>query len=175
MLLQILKGSIINILPQRKPHISWNDAFKKTYYVLPNHISANFHMNNAKYLEIFEHSRWCQFIDMGLFKPLMKQKVNFVVASIEITYIKELFLFKKFTVETNNIAWSDKYIYIEQKIIVDHTVYTHAVFKVASLQNKKRLKITDLLDLLGIKPNFANQQDFIRKWDTLTEIKKNIT
>lgn len=148
---------------------------EQSYRVLPWHMDFNLHMNNASYLRVLEHSRWNYLLKSGWFATLFDKRINIVVAAVELTYIKELLLFKQFKITTEVQAWTEKYLYFEQKMMCGDVVYAHALFKIACVQNKRLLKVPDLYSTLGLDWPQENNAQFIERWNDLAQEKKQLT
>ena len=73
------------------------------------------HINNAVYLNYFEHARWEYFRELGLY-GFLKEDDNFpVVTDIHIRYQREIRLFDELSVES--FCFEEKpYLVFQQKI-----------------------------------------------------------
>ena len=79
-----------------------------TLRVLPNDIDLNFHMNNGRYLTIFDLTRIDMFIRTGLLKTMLKEKWIPVISEHTMKYKKGLSLFQKYEVKMEVTGWDDK-------------------------------------------------------------------
>lgn len=111
------------------------DTVKRSFRVGLTDIDFNMHINNANYLRFMERSRWDHPVQTGTFQTMMENKLNFIVAGIEISYIREIRLFTRFDVETRYIGWDDKYFYMEQRLTVDGKIHAYAVVKAVFVQS----------------------------------------
>lgn len=135
-------------------------------------IDFNLHINNARYLIYMERARWDQSIQTNLWSALLKHKFNFVVASIEVGYIRELNLFKKFTVESTYLGWDEKYFYLEQRFVADGKLYTYGLVKVAFLQKGKLVEPQKTIETLGLKINKQPLPEHFELWKRLNTAKR---
>jgi YbgC/YbaW family acyl-CoA thioester hydrolase len=82
------------------------------------------HINNAIYLNYFEHARWEFFRELNLYDVLKENNLP-VVTDIHIRYQREVRLFDEFTVES--FCFQEKpYLVFQQKIINKTTGMTAA-------------------------------------------------
>lgn len=73
------------------------------------------HINNAVYLNYFEHARWEFFRQLDLYKILSEQDNLPVVADIHIRYQREIRLFDELMIESSCIQ-ERPYLVFRQKI-----------------------------------------------------------
>jgi YbgC/YbaW family acyl-CoA thioester hydrolase len=83
------------------------------------------HINNAVYLNYFEHARWEFFRELDLY-PFLKENDNLpVVTDVHIRYQREIRLFDELTIES--FCFQEKpYLIFQQKIINNKTGMTSA-------------------------------------------------
>lgn len=83
------------------------------------------HINNAVYLNYFEHARWEFFRELDLYRFLMEKENLPVVTDVHIRYQRELRLFDELRVES--FCFQEKpYLVFQQKIINNTTQMTSA-------------------------------------------------
>lgn len=171
MISQIIKS----ITQMRKPATIKPLGYSVTHYrVWPHQIDYNFHLNNAKYISILEKSRWVLFRENGWFTKLLKARTNLVIASMEITFIREIKLFKSFDVHSRILTWDEKYIYVEQRITVEGQLYAHFIVKTAGICRGKRAYSQDVCNAVGIDYHNAPQLEMINHWHEMTHAKRDI-
>ncbi|MEM8594335.1 MAG: acyl-CoA thioesterase [Pseudomonadota bacterium] len=150
------------------------DEYQRAYCVWPHRSDFNLHLNNAKYLSIMEHSRWCVFRKRGWFKSLFKARFAFVVAAYEIAYIRELPTFSRFTVTTKMLGWDEKYLYVEHKFIKKGVVCCHGLLKVAAVNSGRLVSSRDVCEVLGVSFDGSPDMAFIAPWKELSEEKRRL-
>ena len=74
-------------------------------------------MNNSKHLRELDFGRFGLYIDKGLWEILIRRSAVFLVNAISIRYRRSLQLFQKFEVHTKILAWDEKVLYLEQRLI----------------------------------------------------------
>lgn len=73
---------------------------KLTFTARGYEIDSYGHVNNAVYLNYFEHARWEYFRELGLYDLIRKIGINPVVTDIQIRYQREVRLFDELTIES---------------------------------------------------------------------------
>ena len=96
------------------PAIDPLTADKITLRVWPNDIDFNFHLNNARYLNVMDYGRVRLLARAGLLMPLIKARYSPVVGSAWITYRRSLPLWAHYTLVTRMDSWDDRWFYFEQ-------------------------------------------------------------
>ncbi len=83
------------------------------------------HINNAVYLNYFEHARWEYFRELDLYHILQENDNLPVVTDVHIRYQREIRLFDELTIES--FCFQEKpYLVFQQKIINNTTGMTSA-------------------------------------------------
>ena len=141
---------------------SYSDAIIRHYRILPHDMGFRHHVPNYRYLS---------FIELNIQQWLMQQrptdKLGWVIASQQLTYIKESFLFDKLTLRSQLLAWDKKYLYFRHEFWVKNDLNVVAL-----------TKIVLMLDGQVQPTSVIVQQDeqthpVIKTWqDNLNEIKK---
>lgn len=145
-----------------------------TYRVWPHQIDYNLHLNNAKYLNVLEHARWVLFRENGWFKYLFAKRLNVVVASFEITFIRELNVFTQFEVRSRVLSWDEKYMYVEQRILVKGKLSGHIIVKIAGVRKGKRALTPEICEIVGVDYNQAQPQTALDNWAAMTQAKRQL-
>jgi acyl-CoA thioesterase FadM len=82
--------------------------------VLPNGIDINFHLNNARYLNLMDYARTHLLARTRLLEHILRARWQPLVGAVWITYRRSLPLFARFTITTRLVCWDDRWFYIEQ-------------------------------------------------------------
>lgn len=101
---------------------------------LPTDIDLLRHMNNGRYLSLFDLGRWDMTTRTGLGDAFRTHGWYAVVASETITFRKSLELFQRFDVETKWIGHDDRAVYMEHRAVVDGEVYARAIIRARILR-----------------------------------------
>ena len=111
--------------------------------VMPSDLDLNLHMNNSKYLREMDFGRFGIYIEKGMREALVHHGAVILVGAISIRYRRSLQLFQKFEIRTRILAWEEKALYLEQRIIA-----TADGFVVAIALVKMAIKGTTISELL---------------------------
>lgn len=108
------------------------------------HIDLNFHLNNAHYLSFLDKARLEHSISTGLFS-IFRQRGNFLVANIEISYLKSLLPFQRFTITSRILGWDTRYYFIAHEFRVAGELYATAYVRLVFTRGGKRVNPADIL------------------------------
>lgn len=92
----------------------------------PTDIDLNGHVNNGRYLTIFDLNRLDLFIRTGLFTLMRRNKWMPLIAEQEVRYKKALKMFQRFTATLELTHWDEKYFYVTHRITSGSTIYVEA-------------------------------------------------
>lgn len=101
---------------------------------LPTDIDILRHMNNGRYLSLFDLGRWDLLIRTGLFGAMKEQGWYAVVSSETITFRKSLELWQRFEVQSRFIGHDEKALFMEHRAVVDGEVYARAIVRARMLR-----------------------------------------
>ncbi|MGM0564036.1 MAG: acyl-CoA thioesterase [Pseudomonadota bacterium] len=169
MLLELIK----TLLRHRRPATHGPlDAVRKAYRVGLRHIDFNLHINNAVYLNFLEKARWDHGVQTGLAGPMVRERINFIVAAIDIGYIRELRLGTRFEVSTRIVGWDEKYVYIDQRCLIGNKVHATAMLRAAYVQNGKVLPPQQVFDKLPDPVPVPALPEPFEQWKALAQSKR---
>ena len=109
----------------------------RQFRVKPWDLDLNIHLNNAKYLKYLDKGRIEHIIHCRPIRQLYHRKLKLIVANTEISYIRSLMPFQKFTVASRISGWDNKYVYYEQRFESNGQLYAIAVIRLALLKGNK--------------------------------------
>ncbi|HWS50167.1 MAG TPA: acyl-CoA thioesterase [Microbacterium sp.] len=101
---------------------------------LPSDIDILRHMNNGRYLSLFDLGRWDQLIRTGLFDAMKERGWYAVVSSETVTFRKSLELWQRFEVQSRFIGHDEKALFMEHRAVVDGEVYARAIVRARMLR-----------------------------------------
>lgn len=151
------------------------DTITRSFRVGFRHIDLNLHINNAKYLMFLEKARWDHAIQTNTFNPLLKNKLNFIVAGVEVGYIREIRLFKKFDVETTYLGWDEKYFYLEQKCVSDGKLCNYSLVKAVFVQRGKVVSPDKVMKIIPIQQRPQQLPEHMQIWKDLGTAKRDFS
>ncbi|MEV8358044.1 acyl-CoA thioesterase [Microbacterium sp. NPDC076895] len=96
---------------------------------LPTDIDILRHMNNGRYLSLFDLGRWDLLIRSGLLDAMREQGWYAVVSSETISFRKSLQLWQRFDVESRFIGHDDKALYLEHRAVVNGEIFARAIIR----------------------------------------------
>ena len=140
MITEILRSMYLNRKNKRRSDFQPQDFFaptRRAFRVGLRDIDFNMHINNARYMVFMERARWDHPVQTATWDKMLGSKLNFIVAGIEMGYIREIRLFTRFEVETRYVGWDDKYFYMEQRFIANGKIHAYGLVKAVFLQQGK--------------------------------------
>ena len=121
-----------------RPRFKFLDTVLSRYRVKPWDLDANVHMNNVKYLKYLEKGRVEHMIHTPYFTKLYRRKIHSLIVNTEVSYIKSLLPFQRFSVSTRISSWDDKYVYYDQRVESQGELYAAAVVRMVLMANGKK-------------------------------------
>ena len=122
------------------------EVFTKKMTVLEQHIDLMGHVNNAKYLEIFEEVRWDAIVSRGFDVPFIrKSQTGPVILEVNMKFLSEIRLREEISVTMEPLNYEGRVGQLRQKIIKkDGTLSCEAdfVFGLFDLQARKLIAPT---------------------------------
>lgn len=136
-------------------------------------IDYNLHLNNVKYLKYLERARLENLLANGLLWRMINARVNAVVANTEISYLRELRTWQRFSVSARIVGWDEKFFYFEQRFESDGKLCTHAFVRLASLHNGKSIPMAQMLERVGLEVLTPPLPEPVLRWQDLLAAKRN--
>ncbi|KQZ24156.1 acyl-CoA thioesterase [Microbacterium sp. Root553] len=96
---------------------------------LPTDIDILRHMNNGRYLSLFDLGRWDLLIRTGLLDAMTERGWYAVVSSETVTFRKSLQLWQRFDVESRFVGHDDKAVFLEHRAVVDGEIYARVIVR----------------------------------------------
>jgi acyl-CoA thioester hydrolase len=126
------------------------------FTVLESHLDTFGHMNHATYLVVLEEARWDLLTGRGFgLEKVMESGISPVVLEVNIKFIKELRLRRKFVIETQLASFDRTVFKVRQEIKdAEDKVYCTAELTFALFDIEKRRIIAptpDWLKALGVE------------------------
>ncbi|VAW59157.1 Uncharacterized protein Rru_A1307 [hydrothermal vent metagenome] len=111
-----LRLIILIIKTRFKPDLAFTEKSILKFYVLPNDLDFNMHMNNGRYNNIMDLGRIDLMLRSGAAELLRKKKWFGIVGSMQTKYRRPLKLLQAYELHTQAVFWNEKWIWIEQEI-----------------------------------------------------------
>lgn len=132
---------------------------------LPSDIDILRHMNNGRYLSLFDLGRWDLLIRTGLFDAMKDRGWYAVVSSETITFRKSLQLWQRFVVESRLIGHDDKAVYLEHRAVVDGEIYARAIIRARMLKRGGgTLSHDELFAAVGRPEGLPDVEPWVHEW-----------
>jgi len=120
---------------------------------LPTDLDLMRHMNNGRYLSLFDLGRFDMLIRTGIWDMMARKGWYPVVANQSITYRKSLHLWQRFEVETRVIAADERAVYIQHRAVVDGEIYAEVLVRGRFLRRSGGvLRMAEMFEALGTDP-----------------------
>lgn len=143
------------------------DEVREDFRVGLSDIDLNLHLNNARYLRYMDLVRLEHFISTGLLYSLFREKTNPIVSSTEISYVRELRTFQRFTVSARVVGYDERYFYYEQRFFSEGRIVTHAFIRIACVRGGKTWPIAELRERVSLPDSPALPEPVLRWRDML--------
>ena len=152
------------------------------FYVLPNDLDTNIHMNNGRYLTIMDLGRFDLVLRTGIFGQMFKQNAMPVLSAAQMRWRLPLQPFQKYTLETRVICWDEKWVYMEQRFIIcggpkNKAVAAIGIVKGGFYSNARRETVPtqEILKSLNLDKQSPAMPDHVREWQAAEEHLKAVT
>jgi acyl-CoA thioesterase FadM len=132
---------------------------------LPTDIDVLRHMNNGRYLSLFDLGRWDLLVRTGLMGALKDNGWYAVVSSETITFRKSLELWQRFVVESRFVGHDEKALYMEHRAVVDGEIYARAIVRARMLKRSGGTLTHDELFAAAGRPEGLPDVDaWVHEW-----------
>lgn len=132
---------------------------------MPTDLDIIGHMNNGRYLSLFDLGRWDLMVRTGLFDILKNRGWYPVVAAETISFRRSLELWQAFDIETRMIGHDGKSIYLEHRAVVGGEIYTRAVVRARILRRSGGpVPHDEILEALGHDGELPEIDAWMKEW-----------
>ena len=132
---------------------------------LPTDLDVLRHMNNGRYLSLFDLGRWDLLIRTGMADAMRRHAWYAVVSSETITFRKSLNPWQRFDVESRLIGHDDKAIYMEHRAVIEGEVYARAIVRARMMRRSGgTLPHDELLAALGRPEGIPDVEPWVHDW-----------
>jgi acyl-CoA thioesterase FadM len=138
---------------------------------LPTDLDILRHMNNGRYLSLFDLGRYDLLIRAGLADATRERGWYAVVATETITFRKSLTLWQRFVVESRFIGHDDKALYLEQRAVVGGEVYARAIIRARMLKRTGgTVSHDELFAAVGRPEGLPDIEPWMHDWATASAL-----
>lgn len=132
---------------------------------MPTDLDILRHMNNGRYLSLFDLGRWDLLIRTGLFDEMKRRGWYAVVSSETVTFRKSLQPWQRFDVESRLMGHDDRAVYLEHRAVVDGEVYARAIVRSRMLRRTGGIVThEELFAAVGKPEGLPDVEDWIHDW-----------
>lgn len=135
-------------------------------------IDLNLHLNNAKYLKYMDLARLDNMLQNGLMWKFIHSNTRPIITNTEISYIRELRTFQRFSVSARLLGHDDKYLYSEQRFTSDGRLCTHAFTRFATVHKGRARPAPEVLAYIGIEQASPPLPEPVLIWRDMLDAKK---
>lgn len=178
MISEIIRSVILNRRNKMRKNVTqkpFMSVVKRKFRVGLMDIDFNLHVNNSRYMVFMERGRWDHSVQTNTWDVMVKQKLNSIIAGIEIGYIREIRFGKTFNLETRCIGWDNKYVYLEQRFVRDEKIYAYGLVKAVYFQRGKLITPASAMAVLGVEQASEPLPQHLEIWKSLTSAKKDFS
>ena len=138
---------------------------------LPTDLDILRHMNNGRYLSLFDLGRWDLLIRTGLFVAMKDRGWYAVVSSETVTFRKSLELWQRFDVESRFIGHDDKALFLEHRAVIDGEIYARVIVRARMLRRTGgTVPHDELFGALGRPEGVPDVEEWIHDWATASAL-----
>ncbi len=132
---------------------------------LPSDIDILRHMNNGRYLSLFDLGRWDLLVRTGLWDAMRRNGWYAVVAAETITFRKSLQLWQRFDVESRFLGHDDRAVYMEHRAVVDGEIYARAIIRARMMRRSGgTLPHEELFAATGRPQQVPDVEPWVHDW-----------
>jgi acyl-CoA thioesterase FadM len=132
---------------------------------LPTDIDILRHMNNGRYLSLFDLGRWDLLVRTGIWDAMSSHGWYAVVSSETVTFRKSLQLWQRFVVESRMLGHDDRAVYMEHRAVVDGEVYARAIVRARLLKKSGgTLSHDELFAAVGRPEGVPDVDPWVHEW-----------
>jgi acyl-CoA thioesterase FadM len=132
---------------------------------LPTDIDILRHMNNGRYLSLFDLGRWDLLVRTGIWDAMNDHGWYAVVSAETITFRKSLQLWQRFDVESRMLGHDDRAVYMEHRAVVGGEVYARAIVRARMLKRSGgTLSHDELFAAVGRPEGVPDVEPWVHEW-----------
>lgn len=147
-----------------------------TFWVLPNDLDLNGHMNNGRYPTIMDIGRMDFVLRLGLAGYVIKNGYIPVLASLKMRFRLPLLPFQKYLLQTRIVCWDDKWVFMEHRFVIaggkkDGAIAAVGIVKGSFFSKKTRGTIPtgDIMKAVGLTQESPAIPAYIEHWQQAEE------
>lgn len=132
---------------------------------LPTDLDVLRHMNNGRYLSLFDLGRWDLLVRTGIWDAMRRRGWYAVVSSETITFRKSLRGWQRFDLESRIVGHDERAIYMEHRAVVAGEIYARAIVRARLLKRSGgTLGHDELFAALGRPDDVPDIEPWVHDW-----------
>jgi len=132
---------------------------------MPTDIDILRHMNNGRYLSLFDLGRWDLLVRTGLWDAMRSHGWYAVVSAETVTFRRSLQLWQRFDVESRFLGHDDRALYMEHRAVVDGEIYARAIVRARMLRRSGgTLPHEELFAATGRPADLPDVEPWVHEW-----------
>ncbi|MGL4489268.1 MAG: acyl-CoA thioesterase [Rhizobiaceae bacterium] len=147
----IFRMFLMIFLARRKPMMRALDMSSVFMRVLPTDLDIQMHMNNGRYLSIMDLGRIDMMVRIGFWSIAKKNGWFPLVGAAHMEYKRSLTVFQRYEMTSQIVAWDDRWIFVEQKLLVGDKLCTRALFKTMIRSKDGLVTPNEVMAATGLK------------------------
>jgi len=154
----LLRAFLIGLFNKlRRSSYAITDTSIINFRAMPHDLALRDHLPNYRYFSFYELAREDFFQKVGM--PSSARSFGRLVASQDITYLRQIRPFEKFDTHTNIVGWDEKYCYFLHRTFCHGKLTTVALVKEAFLRQGSIVAPAEVFGLPSPAPHEA-----LSKW-----------
>lgn len=150
---------------RREGPLDPNTVTRMRLRVLPTDIDVLRHLNNGRYLSLFDLGRWDLLTRSGLVSAMTEKGWYAVVAAETITFRRSLELWQRFELETRLIGHDDRAVYLERRALVGDEIYARAIIRARILRRTGgTVPHDELFAAVGRPEGLPDIEPWVHEW-----------
>lgn len=142
-----------------------SDVARIRVTTLPTDIDLLRHMNNGRYLSLFDLGRWDLLIRTGIAAAMKSEGWYAVVSSETIIFRKSLKLWQRFDVETRFAGHDDRAFFLEHRAVVGGEIYARAIIRTRILRRSGgTVSHEELFAAIGRPEGLPEVEPWLHEW-----------
>lgn len=146
--------------------------FRIKLRVYPNDLDSNLHVNNGRYLTLFDIGRFDLVMRSGLWTVMRKNKWYPVLSGAAIRFKASLEAFETVDLVTRLVYWDEKWIYIEHRLEKGGRVAAKGMVKGIFRGPEGNVAVARLLEGMGLSGVAPAEPESVKRWNHFEETLK---
>lgn len=149
------------------PRVGPLEISRLPMWVRPWDCDANLHMNNGRFMTVMDLGRLHLMGRAKVFGLLLRRRWFPVVSAADIRFMRPLRPFERYTLETEVLAWDDRWFYMEQRFITGRGIVAQGRIKGGFFHEGRSVAPIELLRVAGIERPSPLLPEAFARWAAL--------